>query len=97
MLQLKNETCPLVGKVLEMKALTYTAICMRCWGINAGWKRQAEKDIHTKVKKERRIKQRGQLMNNSGLKYPLCFILCVIVIKARFFWFLYPFSPLLKE
>lgn len=43
-----------------------------------------EKYIHTKVKRERRTKQYGQLSDNLGLNVPLAFILYIIVVKARF-------------
>lgn len=86
MLQLKNEACLLVGKLLEMKALTYIAICMSGWRINVEWESGGKKDMHTTVKRGRRTKQCGQLLDNSGLQYPPCFTLRILVIKARFYF-----------
>lgn len=94
-LQLKNETCPLVGKVLEMKALPYPAICMSCWRIQGDGGGGRER--HTYQGKVRKMKKQcGRWMGHSGPKYPFSVTLCIIAIKSkiwggRFFsFFSYP-------
>lgn len=62
-----------------------------------GMEEGAETDTHATIKRERRTKQCGQLLDNSGRKYPPCFTLCILVIKARFFLVILVFLLCLKN
>lgn len=56
------------------------------------------RERHTYQGKERKMnKAVWQLMDSSALKYLLCFTLCIVAIKARFWGFLFLFLILLKE